>query len=617
MAADALTKITGTARSVQQVLANSRFGLEFYQREYDWESMQVAELIDDLTTRFRDEFDGSHERGRVASYQPYFLGPIVTDARGDIRYLVDGQQRLTTLTLLLIHLYRLLESTKDQLAILPLIHSTQYGTTSFNLAVEEREKCMAAILDGTDFDPEGQPESVRNIWHRYHEIVERFPEELESDPLPFFSDWLINRVILVEITAPDQDMALEIFETMNDRGLRLSNTDMLKSFLLARSGDESTIERLNTLWRNRITELTDAEKNADAEFIKAWLRGDYAETIRERKSKASPGDFDIIGTAFHKWVRDNTDKLGLEKSVDFEHFVDHEFARLSSRYLDLINATNNCTTGLETVYYLACTGFTLHPPLILSAITSDDDEATFYTKVDLVAKALDIYLVRRMVNYRNFGYSSVVYTMFNLMKAIRDRPIDELPQLLVDWLATEEEGIEGLAHLRLTQRNGSHIRYLLARITSWIEQQTNQTDNFCEYIRRPEDPFEVEHIWANHYERHRDEFDSEADFQDHRNRLGDLVLLPKSFNASYGDMPYEKKIKHYIKHNALVQSLHPDAYENDPSFLQLIDDHSLAFKAYPAEFTKESILERQDLYLSIAKIIWNPGILKAATDQQS
>ena len=49
MPIDALSKITGTAKSVQQVLANSRFGLDFYQREYDWGSMQVAELLDDLT----------------------------------------------------------------------------------------------------------------------------------------------------------------------------------------------------------------------------------------------------------------------------------------------------------------------------------------------------------------------------------------------------------------------------------------------------------------------------------------------------------------------------------------------------------------------------------------
>ena len=157
----------------------------------------------------------------------------------------------------------------------------------------------------------------------------------------------------------------------------------------------------------------------------------------------------------------------------------------------------------------------------------------------------------------------------------------------------------------------------ISRILDQTDQtdQTNQTDQFREYISRPQDPYEVEHIWANRYERHTDEFDSEADFQDHRNRTGDLVLLPKSFNASYGDMPYEAKLGHYAKHNILVRSLHPDAYERDPSFLKLKEDRQLLFKPYPAAFTREAVVERQDLYVSIAKIIWDPGTLKVASQQ--
>ena len=97
-------QIVGTARTVSQLLSNSRYGLDFYQREYSWEEAQVGDLIEDLADRFRNEFDPGHERSDVDSYRPYFLGPIVTVQRDGIRYLVDGQQRITTLSLLLIHL---------------------------------------------------------------------------------------------------------------------------------------------------------------------------------------------------------------------------------------------------------------------------------------------------------------------------------------------------------------------------------------------------------------------------------------------------------------------------------------------------------------------------------
>ena len=281
-------QITGTSRSVRQLLANTRYGLDYYQREYGWEEAQVAELIDDLID---DEYEKVHERTDVESYRPYFLGPIVTARRSGTKYLVDGQQRLTTLTLLLIHLRHLLGPQPDEAVELdPLIFSSSFGEKAFNLKVAERE-CMAALLDGRDFDADNESESVRNLWQRYQNVVDRFPEELaEGRALPYFKDWLLHRVLLVEITALDQDMALEIFETMNDRGLRLSNTDMLKSFLLSRSGDGPTIEMLNDIWRRRVTELSDDEKNADAEFIKDWLRGNYAETQRERKKSATPGD---------------------------------------------------------------------------------------------------------------------------------------------------------------------------------------------------------------------------------------------------------------------------------------------------------------------------------------
>lgn len=553
-------QITGTARSVQQLLANVRYGLDFYQREYGWEEAQVAELIDDLTARFDDEYDETHERRHVASYRPYFLGPIVTATRDGTRYLVDGQQRLTTLTLLLVHLHHLLEPNSEEAAELqPMIFSTSYGEKSFNLAVPQREKCMESILEDRDFEPSEQDESVRNLWLRYQDIVNRFPEELaNSNALPYFKDWLIRRVLLVEITAPDQDMALEIFETMNDRGLRLSNTDMLKSFLLSRSGDSATIEQLNELWRRRVTELSDIEKNADAEFVKAWLRGNYAETQRERRKAATPGDFDIIGTAFHKWTRDNTSKIGLDRSDDYRRLVEHEFMRLSGRYLELIKATRSLTPGLEPIFYNATTGFTLQLPVILAALTPDDDDGTFRTKASLVAGALDVFVARRMVNYRNFGYSTVQYSMFNLMKRIRNSSIDGVRTELGSWLANEPERLDILTRFRLNYRNRSHIRYLLARMTSWLDELMGETGTFAEYVdRERRHPYEVEHIWANHYDRYSNAFASEHEFQDHRNLMGGLVLLPKDFNASFGDLPYEKKLPHYNAQNILVRSLHP------------------------------------------------------------
>ena len=133
---------------------------------------------------------------------------------------------------------------------------------------------------------------------------------------------------------------------------------------------------------------------------------------------------------------------------------------------------------------------------------------------------------------------------------------------------------------------------------------------FAGYVdRERKHPFEVEHIWANHYERYQADFLTEHEFQEHRNLMGGLVLLPKDFNASYGDLPYDEKLDHYNAQNILVRSLHPLAYENNPSFRRLIDAAGLPFKPYPGVYPPAAIEERQQLYRQLCQLIWDPGAI--------
>lgn len=487
--------IDGTPRSVRELFTGRKYGLDYYQREYTWTTANVTELIADLANSFLADYDELDEPHQVASYRPYFLGPIVTSSVKGTRFLVDGQQRLTSLTLLLIHLNHLAADIADAEDLAPLVFSRKFRSTTFNIDVLERNNVMHAILDGTPFDPTTESESVRTIWHRYLDIVALFPDDLKGPALLYFCDWLLERVVLVEIGTTDQEMALEIFETMNDRGLRLSNTDMLKGFLLAKIGEPARIREANSLWRQRITDLTDLDKNADSEFIKHWLRGKYATTIRERKKDAVPRDFDLIGTAFHKWVRDNRSDLTLTKAGDYITFVNHDFERMSQRYMQLVRASRKLTAGLEHVYYNAVTGFTLQHLLIMAAVTPDDEDHTFRQKAELIARFLNVFVARRMINYRNFGYSTVVYTMFNFAKDVRNNDLDKLRDVLADRVADISESFDGVRTYRLTQRNRSHIRYLLARMTAWIEEESGTGIGFNEYVnRRRKQPFEVEHI---------------------------------------------------------------------------------------------------------------------------
>ena len=106
---------------------------------------------------------------------------------------------------------------------------------------------------------------------------------------------------------------------------------------------------------------------------------------------------------------------------------------------------------------------------------------------------------------------------------------------------------------------------------------------------------------------HRDEFEQQHEFENYRNRIGDLVLLPQGTNQSYGAMYYAEKIDHYLKENLLVKSLHPKAYENNPNFLRMTQRLGLEFKAHKS-FTKGDIDERQALIQRICEVIWGQGV---------
>ena len=99
-----------------------------------------------------------------------------------------------------------------------------------------------------------------------------------------------------------------------------------------------------------------------------------------------------------------------------------------------------------------------------------------------------------------------------------------------------------------------------------------------------------------------------ADFTDHRNRFGGLFLLPKSFNASFGALPYPEEMKHYYAQNLLARSLHPDCYERNPGFAQFVQQSGLPFKP-KEEFNKADLEERQSLYRAIAEQVWKPDRL--------
>lgn len=603
-------EIDGRARTVRELLAGRKYSVDYYQREYKWKQKHVAELIDDLTSKFLESYEPGHPRSAVADYGHYFLGSIILSDKDGQKFVIDGQQRLTTLTLLLIYLLHRLPDAKGKLT--DLIFSEKYDQRSFNLDVPDRTPCMEALYTGQAFNDADPNESVATMVARYSDIGELLPEDVTGAALPYFVDWLIENVHLIEITAYSDGDAYTIFETMNDRGLSLTPADMLKGYLLANIRDGAIRTRASKTWKERVQALAAIGKDEDADGIKSWLRSQFAETIRERKRGAAPQDFDLIGTEFHRWVRDHEEQLGLSGSAEFARFIERDFAFFTRWYERLRLAGEELTPGLECVHFNSQHNFTLQYAALLAALRTEDDEAGALRKVRIVAAWIDILIHRRIWNWRNIDYSTMQYAMFVAMREIRGKSAVELATSLRARLDADEETFaptDRNSNFGLHAMNGPPVHRLLARMTDYVETRSGLASRYVEYAQRGKKGYEIEHIWADHAERHSDEFSHPSEFAEYRNRIGGLVLLPKSFNASYGDLPYRVKREHYLGQNLLARSLHEQAYDHSPGFRRFVSESGLPFHAH-ADFKKADLDARQELYRRLAEQIWNPERLQ-------
>ena len=478
-----MREIHGEAKTIRKLLKGVKYSIDYYQREYKWHEKQIHELVDDLSNKFLEEFDQGHSRSKVAGYPHYFLGSIIVSKKENVRYIVDGQQRLTSLTLFLTLLRNLQEEHSSKVNVDELIFSEHYGQKSFNLQVDERTQAMVALYEGAQPDVTNRSESVQNLVRRYQDLDSYFPKELRDAALPYFIDWLLENVHLVEITAYSDDDAYTIFETMNDRGLSLSPTDMLKGYLLANT-DEVKRAAANTLWRDRIRELNDAGKEVASDCFKAWFRSQYATKIRERKRGAKPEDFDRVGTEFHRWLRDSASAVGLKRNEDFFRFIDRDFDFYSRQYLHLMEAAQKPETGLMHVLYNAHHGFTLQYMLLLAPLQPDDSEPVVVRKVGLVAQYLDILLTWRLWNFRTVAYSTMQYAMFVVVRNIRGLAPDALAHKLHELLGKEHETFANKRRLRMHQQNRYALHRIIARLTDYMETQSGQPSRYLDYVNR-------------------------------------------------------------------------------------------------------------------------------------
>jgi uncharacterized protein with ParB-like and HNH nuclease domain len=218
----------------------SHYSLPYFQREYKWESRHFAELLEDIQAAFLLNYDPTHGRKEVAEYAPYFLGSIITSAeQGGKKPLIDGQQRLTSAFLLLAYLerYRKDHAIENALDLSTYLGSVSFGAMDYAIefsnsrkAIFDRyldtTKTVAQAMEDAD-DVDDLDDGDRRLLEALRTTDTLLDTSVKA-VIAYFIDYVVERVLLIDISVNSESEAHRVFVTMNDRGLRLGPIDQKK-----------------------------------------------------------------------------------------------------------------------------------------------------------------------------------------------------------------------------------------------------------------------------------------------------------------------------------------------------------------------------------------------------
>ena len=292
------TTIEVNKQSVKQMLEGGKdhpFVIPEYQRPYAWEDDQIDTLFNDLwdfTTSPEDGSDGTNT---------YFLGCIVSyeNEKGE-QEIIDGQQRITSLFLLLRAIYSNLKysggSSKKAENFIKQIEPALWRTDKYTGEVDYSNILLQsrvlnnegnAILRNILQTGEADPKATDNYSKNYRQFQKLYAQASQENPLMIY-DFIyvvLNKAILLPISADNQDTALTIFSTLNDRGLPLSDADIFKAKIYNHLSKE---EKANFIeqWKELDEEATDAGESIQQLFYYYMF---YLRALENDYNSTTPG----------------------------------------------------------------------------------------------------------------------------------------------------------------------------------------------------------------------------------------------------------------------------------------------------------------------------------------
>jgi uncharacterized protein with ParB-like and HNH nuclease domain len=604
-------------QNIDKLFSNTTYYIDFYQRQYKWTEEPIKRLLDDVFYKFKEEYKKYKDlelplEQVINSYSWYYLNTYVTNHVDGKLYLVDGQQRLTTLTLILIKLRHLAISKNSQLAgwIGNKIAGLSGYKTDFWMNHEAHKSTMKALYDGVDFEDIDTSSGLTatNMLTNYHIIDSRLNSELKDlHMFETFVFYFLYRLVLINLNVEQTDVPM-VFEVINDRGVRLKPYEILKGKLL---GQISKVEldalQLNELWDGHVAKINSFKEDEIDQFFIYYLKAKYADTIGEGRRY----DKDYHRVIFSE------NKLNLDHNAqEVKLFLNNAFKYYTNLYQKILKYHRNSSSdnGFEYVYYNSLTEMDMQFLLILSSCVIDDPKED--DKIKLISYEID-RLFSLLQLQRSYSSNAFSVSMYKLSAAIRGKDCDTIRpafnKTLLELL-TSARGVPANAPISFGffRETGIELdkrfkRYFFARIEKFIADNTNLKlkHSLYDLVQNTGsvNGFHIEHILADNSDNLKLYSGDEEKFKSDRNRLGGLLLLKGKDNISSNNENYKSKLKSYANTLYWNETLREDNYKSKLDFSSMMQKYKLNFR-HMDSFGPDELEERHRLLYEMVCHIW-------------
>ena len=499
-----------------------------YQRPYAWGETECQTLWDDL---FNFSFPDNDVSKFDDNKNEYFLGPIVTFKNGDKLEVIDGQQRLTTLMLLLRAFYKRCKQSKGEQveATEKQIEQCIWETDAFKkvnmdvlkieseVATDEDKEEFLKILRTGDVDKNSKSKYAKNYLFFEEKIDEFTYEYLEWYYLPVR---VMNFCILLPIEAESQDTALRIFSTLNDTGKPLSDADIFKAQFYKYYSNKNEKNDFIEKWKKLevlCNDLFPSTNNSSLDEIftrymyyeraKLGIKSSTTEGLRKFYER---GGYSLLKN--DKTFDNIIDLANFWNDVEIQN--EDKFSDEVLKSLFVLNyAPNSMWTYFVSVYYMVNRDDNGH-------LNNDD----FYKFLNKITGFIWTYTVT------NHGLGALRAPVYAEMINI----VNKQPVTFNGYLFTAEQ-IENAFNDFEFSNNRKITRSML---TWWVFQNSEQK------LLELGSKWDIEHIYA----KNRNEKEHSLSNPKNIESLGNKSLLEKGINISASDYRFEDKRKYYLEY---------------------------------------------------------------------